>query len=184
MNPGYILVVDDEPEIRRLVREVLEDEHYRVETAENAASARDQYRRQRPDLVLLDIWMPDTDGISLLKEWSHSGMLEMPVVMISGHGTVETAVEATRLGAYDFIEKPVSMGKLLVTVERALQSQKLKRENLRLKREVEPATFLTGKSTAMRELREALERVAATDSWVLISGEPGSGKAVAARYLH
>ncbi len=184
MNPGYILVVDDEPEIRRLIREILEDEHYQVQTAENAAAARELYRRQRPDLVLLDIWMPDTDGITLLKEWARAGALETPVVMISGHGTVETAVEATRLGAYDFIEKPVSMGKLLVTVERALQSEQLKRENLRLKREVEPAAFLTGKSALMRELRETIERVAATDSWVLISGEPGSGKAVAARYLH
>ena len=184
MNAGYILVVDDEPDIRRLIREILEDEHYQVQTAENAAAARELYRKQRPDLVLLDIWMPDTDGITLLKEWAHAGALETPVVMISGHGTVETAVEATRLGAYDFIEKPVSMGKLLVTVERALESEKLKRENLRLKREVEPATFLTGKSPVMRALRETIERVAATDSWVVISGEPGSGKAVAARYLH
>src|SRR3990167_7533172 len=96
MNPGYILVVDDEPDIRRLVQEILEDEHYKVVTAENAKAAREAVRKQRPDLVLLDIWMPDTDGISLLREWSQSGNLEMPVIMISRHGTVETAVEATR----------------------------------------------------------------------------------------
>lgn len=184
MNPGYILVVDDEPDIRRLVQEILQDEHYKVEVAENAKAAREAVRKQRPDLVLLDIWMPDTDGISLLREWSEAGNIEMPVIMISGHGTVETAVEATRLGAYDFIEKPLSMGKLLVTVERALENDKLRRENMRLRRQAEPATTLVGKSPLMQQLRENIERIAASDAWVLISGEPGSGKAVAARYLH
>jgi DNA-binding NtrC family response regulator len=183
-DSGYILVVDDEPEIRRLVQEVLEDEHYAVVTAENAAAARAAFRQRAPDLVLLDIWMPDTDGISLLKEWSQAGQLPAPVVMMSGHGTVETAVEATRLGAYDFIEKPVSLGKLLVTVKRALEAAKLKRENLSLSHQAEPNTLLVGKSAVMRDLKESLERIAHTDSWVLITGEPGSGKAVAARYLH
>ena len=184
MNPGYILVVDDEPDIRRLMQEILEDEHYKVTTVENAAAARTAVKKQRPDLVLLDIWMPGTDGISLLREWSESGALEMPVIMISGHGTVETAVEATRLGAYDFIEKPLSMGKLLVTIERALENDKLRRENLRLRRQAEPMATLTGKSPVMQQLRENIERIAATDAGVLITGEPGSGKAVAARYLH
>jgi DNA-binding NtrC family response regulator len=118
MNAPYILVVDDEPDIRDLVKEILEDESYTVATAENAAAAREARRAQRPDLILLDIWMPDTDGISLLKEWSEGDHLPCPVIMMSGHGTVETAVEATRLGAYDFIEKPLSMAKLLLTVER------------------------------------------------------------------
>jgi two-component system, NtrC family, nitrogen regulation response regulator NtrX len=184
MNPGYILVVDDEPDICRLMREILEDENYKVKTVENAAAARLAVKKQRPDLVLLDIWMPGTDGISLLREWSEGGGLEMPVIMISGHGTVETAVEATRLGAYDFIEKPVSMGKLLVTIERALETDKLRRENLRLRQQTEPTANLTGKSPMMQELRENIERIAATDAWVLITGEPGSGKEVAARYLH
>ena len=184
MNPGYILVVDDEPDIRRLMQEILEDEHYQVTAVENAAAARAAVKQQRPDLVLLDIWMPGTDGISLLREWSEAGPLEMPVIVISGHGTVETAVEATRLGAYDFIEKPVSMGKLLVTVERALENDKLRRENLRLRRQAEPTATLTGKSLLMQQLRENIERIAATDAEVLITGEPGSGKAVAARYLH
>ncbi|HEX7044910.1 MAG TPA: sigma-54 dependent transcriptional regulator [Burkholderiales bacterium] len=184
MSSGYILVVDDEPEIRRLVREILEDEHYRVTTADSAESAREIYRKQRPDLVLLDIWLPGTDGISLLKEWSADGRPEVPVVMMSGHGTVETAVEATRLGAYDFIEKPVAMAKLLVTVERALAAERLRRENLRLRRAAEPDTFLVGKSRVMQQLREDLERVAATDTWVLILGEPGTGRVPAARYLH
>ena len=181
---GYVLVVDDEPDIRRLVREILEDENYRVATAENAAQAREAFRREAPDLVLLDIWMPDTDGITLLKEWAQAGGLPAPVVMMSGHGTVETAVEATRLGAYDFVEKPLSLGKLLVTVERALEAERLRRENLSLSRRAEPSTLVIGKSRLMRELRDNLERVAKTESWVLVTGEPGSGKALAGRYIH
>jgi DNA-binding NtrC family response regulator len=183
-NAATVLVVDDEPEIRRLLKEILEDEHYAVVTADNAAQARTAWRDARPDLVLLDIWLPDTDGITLLKEWASAGALETPVIMLSGHGTVETAVEATRLGAYDFIEKPVSMGKLLVSVRRALESHQLRRENVVLKAQAEPVSFLTGKSAAMRALRAAIERIAQSDAWVLITGEPGSGKAVAARYLH
>jgi two-component system, NtrC family, nitrogen regulation response regulator NtrX len=184
MSSGYILIVDDEPEICRLVKEILEDEHYRVATADGAENARELYRKQRPDLVLLDIWMPGTDGITLLKEWSNSGRPEVPVVMMSGHGTVETAVEATRLGAYDFIEKPVSMGKLLVTIDRALATDRLRRENQRLKHAAEPEVFLVGKSRMMQQLREDLQRVAATDAWVLMLGEQGSGRVMAARYLH
>lgn len=181
---GTVLVVDDEPEIRRLVQEILEDENYRVETAENAQAAREALHRAPPDLVLLDIWMPDTDGISLLKEWSHGGKPPVPVVMMSGHGTIETAVEATRLGAYDFIEKPVSMGKLLVTIARALEAERLRQKNLQLTRAAEPSTLLIGRSATMKALRENIERIARTDTWVLVTGEPGSGKAVAGRYLH
>jgi two-component system, NtrC family, nitrogen regulation response regulator NtrX len=181
---GYILVVDDEPEIRRLLQEILEDEHYSVQTAANAQQARTLFQGQRPELVLLDIWMPDTDGITLLKEWSKNGSLDAPVVMMSGHGTIETAVEATRLGAYDFIEKPLSMGKLLVTIERALESEKLKRENQRLRTQSDMATFLVGRARVIQELRTQMERVTATDSWVLITGEPGSGKTAAARHIH
>jgi DNA-binding NtrC family response regulator len=184
MSAGYILVVDDEPEIRRLLQEILEDERYEVAAAENAAAARAAWAERRPDLVLLDIWMPDTDGISLLKEWNSAADGLPPVVMISGHGTVETAVEAIRLGAYDFVEKPLSTAKLLVTVERALQNERLKRENLRLRRRAEPAPVLIGKSAAMQKLRDDIERVAQHDAWVLVSGEPGTGKALAARLLH
>ena len=120
MAASHILVVDDEPDIRSLVQDILADEGYQVEIAEGATAARAALRVRRPDLVLLDVWMPDTDGISLLREWSQDGRPPMPVVMMSGHGTIETAVEATRLGAYDFIEKPISLAKLLLTVERAL----------------------------------------------------------------
>src|SRR6476659_2547196 len=117
-----ILVVDDEVGIRELLSEILRDEGYQVRLAENAGQARAQRGIGRPDLVLLDIWMPDTDGITLLKEWASSGLLTMPVVMMSGHGTIDTAVEATRIGAYDFLEKPIALQKLLATVSRALRA--------------------------------------------------------------
>src|SRR5713226_302006 len=119
---AQILVVDDEVGIRELLSEILADEGHQVVLAENAGSARRLRERQRPDLVLLDIWMPDTDGITLLKEWAASGQLTMPVVMMSGHGTIETAVEATKIGAFDFLEKPVGLQKLLSTVTRALKT--------------------------------------------------------------
>jgi two-component system nitrogen regulation response regulator NtrX len=182
MTSERILVVDDEPDIRRLVQEILEDEQYNVVTAKDAASAREAYSNEHPDLVLLDIWMPDTDGISLLKEWSRTGTL-VPVVIMSGHGTVDTAVEATRLGAFDFIEKPLSMGKLLATVGRALQGPG--DQQVAGRRAGRPQVSIPiGKSALMRQLRDDIERIAATDSWVLITGEEGCGKIVAARYLH
>ncbi len=115
-----ILVVDDELGIRDLLSEILNDEGHQVELAENAAQARAARQRIRPDLVLLDIWMPDTDGVTLLKEWSTAGLLTMPVVMMSGHATIDTAVEATRIGAMSFLEKPITMQKLLQAVEQGL----------------------------------------------------------------
>ena len=115
-----ILVVDDELGIRDLLSEILNDEGHTVELAENAAQARAARQRLRPDLVLLDIWMPDTDGVTLLKEWSTTGLLSMPVVMMSGHATIETAVEATKIGAHSFLEKPITMQKLLKAVEAGL----------------------------------------------------------------
>jgi DNA-binding NtrC family response regulator len=115
-----ILVVDDEMGIRALLSEILTDEGHTVELAENAAQARAARERMRPDLVLLDIWMPDVDGITLLKEWGASGQLNMPVVMMSGHGTIDTAVEATKFGAMAFLEKPITLQKLLRAVEQAL----------------------------------------------------------------
>jgi DNA-binding NtrC family response regulator len=115
-----ILVVDDELGIRDLLSEILNDEGHNVELAENAAQARTARNRARPDLVLLDIWMPDTDGVSLLKEWLTGGLLTMPVIMMSGHATIDTAVEATRIGAQAFLEKPITLQKLLKAVEQAL----------------------------------------------------------------
>ncbi len=180
----YILVVDDEPDIGRLLQEILEDEGYEVKVALDGNAARQAHRARRPDLVLLDIWMPDVDGITLLKEWSDEHGLPMPVIMMSGHGTVETAVEATRLGAYDFIEKPLSLAKLLVTVERALEADKLARENLGLRRQNHSLHEPIGRSIKIQHLKEQIKRIAQHDSCVLIQGEPGSGVRVMARYLH
>ena len=120
MTTAHILVVDDEPDIRGLLKEILEDEGFVVRLAENAATARELRAKHNPSLVLLDIWMPDTDGISLLKERAANGQLTMPVVMMSGHGTIETAVEATKVGALDYLEKPIALQRLLATVKRAL----------------------------------------------------------------
>jgi len=184
MSSPHILVVDDERDIRELVKEILEDEGYQVSVAENGEAARRARRTHRPDLVLLDIWMPDVDGITLLKEWSDERGPMCPVIIMSGHGTVETAVEATRLGAYDFIEKPLSMAKLLLTLSRALDAERLRRENLGLRKFAQPLVEPLGKSAAMQQLREQIQRVAQHDAWVLISGEPGTGKELCARYLH
>jgi len=184
MSAPYILIVDDEPEIRGLVQEILEDEGYEITVAENGVEAREKRRERKPDLVLLDVWMPDVDGISLLKEWQEDQMQSPPVIIMSGHGTVETAVEATRLGAYDFLEKPLSMAKLLVTVERALEAARLQRENIDLKRSAGPVSDPIGKSPELTQLREQVKRIAQHDATVLITGEAGSGKEVVARYLH
>lgn len=135
-----ILVVDDEIGIRELLYEILYDEGHTVELAENVAQARDSRLRQRPDLVLLDIWMPDTDGVTLLKEWSNQGLLNMPVIMMSGHATVDTAVEATRIGAVDFLEKPITLQKLLTAVEKGLAHPVIP-ESMRDERPVIPNSF-------------------------------------------
>lgn len=121
-----ILVVDDELGIRDLLSEILFDEGHQVELAENAAQAREARQRMRPDLVLLDIWMPDTDGVSLLKEWSATGLLNMPVIMMSGHATIDTAVDAVRIGAQAFLEKPITLQKLLKAVEQGLSRESAK----------------------------------------------------------
>lgn len=183
MVKANILVVDDEPDIRQLLQEILEDEGYQVAAAENASVARKLRAERMPDLILLDIWMPDEDGITLLKEWFREDQLS-PVIMMSGHATVETAVEATRLGAYDFLEKPLSLAKLLVTVDRALENARLKRENIGLKRRVDIPIEPVGKSAAMERLRDQIKRLAQHDARVLFVGEPGSGKEILARYLH
>ncbi len=180
MSAAHILVVDDEPEIRNLVREILEDEGYEVSVAADAREAREARRRRAPDLVLLDIWMPDVDGITLLREWREGEAPPFPVVMMSGHGTVETAVEATRLGAFDYVEKPLSLPKLLAVVERALTRAPGRREGARPAAVTEPV----GRSLAMQTLREQARRAAAAASPVLLVGEPGSGKETLARYLH
>ena len=180
----HILVVDDEPDIRSLLQEILEDEGYDVETAENGDTARQAYRQYQPNLILLDIWMPDVDGITLLKEWTDEGKLTAPVIMMSGHGTVETAVEATRLGAFDFIEKPLSLAKLLLTVEQALESSKNSPERTSQSQTGLIVNEPIGRSPVMQRLREQIKRIAEHDSWVLLNGEAGSGVKLAANFLH
>lgn len=178
MRNARILVVDDEADIRALVAEILTEEGYSVTTAADAAEARAARRESEFELILLDIWMPDIDGITLLKEWSETG-LAARVVMMSGHGTVDTAVEATRLGAIDFIEKPVSLAKLLRTVDKALAT---KRTTLSAGGAF-VANAPVGKSDAMRTLRDQIARVAHHDAHTMFCGEPGGGKELAARYL-
>ena len=184
MIAANILVVDDELDICSLVKEILEDEGYKVTVAKNAAEARAARGGISFDLILLDIWMPDTDGISLLKEWSESGLGNMPVIMMSGHGTVETAVEATRLGAYDFLEKPLSLAKLVLTVKHALETADLQQENLRLRQYSPQDAEIIGRSEAMRQLREQIKRIASHNAPVLIIGEAGTDKEAIARVLH
>ncbi|MEM7540244.1 MAG: sigma-54 dependent transcriptional regulator [Pseudomonadota bacterium] len=184
MTTRHILVVDDEPDIRTLLKEILEDEGFEVSIAKDAEEARDARRHRRPDLVLLDIWMPGTDGITLLKEWAKDESLQETVIMMSGHGTVETAVEATRLGAYDFIEKPLSIGKLLVTLERAFENASLRNENYGLKTRSALIEEPIGDSKAMHRVRESAGRIADHKTCVFISGESGTGKEVIARYIH
>jgi two-component system, NtrC family, nitrogen regulation response regulator NtrX len=179
-----ILVIDDEPEIRRLVGEILEDEGYTVTTAENAAEARGLKEETQPQLILLDIWMPDTDGITLLKEWVNEESLACPVIMMSGHGSVESAVEATKLGAYDFLEKPLSMAKLLLIVARALEASNLQKENAGLKQQLVTDIEPVGKSASVARTKDQVKRLAQHDARVLFIGEAGVGKELYARYLH
>lgn len=179
-----ILVVDDEPDIRRLVSEILEDEGYEVAMAENASEARQLKASVKPNLILLDIWMPDMDGITLLKEWVADDPLLCPVVMMSGHGSVEAAVEATRLGAYDFLEKPLSLAKLLLIVERALEVGNLQLENAGLRQQLVADIEPVGKSATVARTKEQLKRLGQHDARVLFVGEAGVGKELYARYLH
>jgi two-component system nitrogen regulation response regulator NtrX len=182
MSASRILVVDDEADIRGLLKEILSEEGYEVDIAADASQARTARANQVPDLVLLDIWMPDTDGITLLREWSHTDGYDCPVVMMSGHGTVETAVEATRLGAFDFVEKPLSLTKLLRTVERALDAGR--RNRLSARTHGPSLAVPMGKSKLTQVLREQVQHAASSTSPVLLVGELGSGREAYARYLH
>jgi two-component system, NtrC family, nitrogen regulation response regulator NtrX len=184
MNASRILVVDDESDIRRLLQEILTEEGYEVEVAADAGQARAARARQTPDLVLLDIWMPDTDGITLLREWSNEASDACPVVMMSGHGTVDTAVEATRLGAYDFVEKPLSLAKLLRTVERALDARSRRPSGKFVSAGTSGVTVPVGRSRAITQLRSELMRLAAYSAPLLLLGESGTDREQLARFVH
>ncbi len=153
-----VLVVDDEAGIRELLSEILFDEGYGVQLAENADQARQQLEKQRPDIVLLDIWMPDTDGLTLLKEWVAQEKLTMPVIMMSGHGTIETALEAMRIGAADFLEKPIALKKLLATVAQVLQRPHLAAPQPAIQKEAPPSSGMASVELPLdlpfREARE------------------------------
>ncbi len=180
-----ILIVDDEQDIRALISGILEDEGYTTRQAGSSQGALAEVAARRPSLVVLDIWMDesDHDGIETLKliKREHS---EVPVVMISGHGNIETALEASRIGAYDFIEKPFNTDRLLMVVERAIDDARLRRENRELTLKAGGDTELVGKSSVINNLRQSAERVARTGSRVLIHGPAGSGKEVVARLIH
>ena len=181
MSTARVLVVDDEADIRVLIDEILSEEGYEVAVAGDAAEARAARETSKFDLVLLDIWMPDTDGISLLREWSGQADLDCPVVIMSGHGTVDTAVEATRLGAFDFVEKPLSLAKLLRTVERALEASKRQPDARRMTPSI---VAPVGRSRLMQNLRDKVQQYANHESPVLLIGEPGTGRGAFARYIH
>ncbi len=174
-----ILVVDDEPDIRFLLKDILEDEGYQVDVAEHARAANEIRRKSRPDLVLLDIWMPEVDGVTLLKEWKSTGQDDCPVVMMSGHGTVETAVEATRYGAVDFVEKPLSMAKLLSTVKSALSSASPGALQDGLRKREEPV----GNSRIVKNLKQQMLALRDSNNPVFFTGAHGSGRRIWAQFL-
>ncbi len=183
MAGEHILIVDDEPAIQSALRGVLEDEGYRVTTTGSGAEALRRVTEEMPDLIFLDIWMPGVDGLDTLAELRRLRP-DATVVMISGHGTIETAVKATRLGAYDFIEKPLSLEKTLLTVTRALEHAQLARENAALRERLGERGEIIGAGAAVATLREQIAMAAPTNGRVLIHGENGSGKELVARAIH
>jgi two-component system nitrogen regulation response regulator NtrX len=180
-----ILIVDDEADIRALMSGILRDEGYETREAGNSAEALAVIRARRPTLVVLDIWLQgsEIDGLEILKIVKRETPT-VPVVMISGHGNIETAVASIKMGAYDFIEKPFKSDRLLLVVERAIEASRLRRENEELKQRAGSDDDLIGVSQAISQLRQQIDRVAPTNSRVLITGGPGSGKEVVARLLH
>jgi two-component system nitrogen regulation response regulator NtrX len=178
-----ILIVDDERGIRATLSGILGDEGYRAHAAATGQEAFARIGEEVPDLVVLDIWLPEMDGIDVLAELKRQWP-ELPVVMMSGHGTIETAVKATKLGAYDFVEKPLSLEKTLLVVERALEHARLERENRQLRERIERAHEIIGTSPAIMELRRQIGTAAPTNGRVLIFGENGAGKELVARAIH
>ncbi|PSQ83681.1 MAG: Fis family transcriptional regulator, partial [Bacteroidetes bacterium QS_1_65_9] len=183
-----VLVVDDEASIRRTLREILEYEDYEVVDAENGEEAIEKLRTDPYDLALVDVKMPEPDGIEVLRTAADE-MPELPVVMISGHGTIETAVEATKLGAFDFIEKPPDLNRLLVTVRNALDRGELEVQNRRMRQTLTEKqdgelTPIIGESEPIQEITSTIHRVAPTEARVLVTGEHGTGKELVAKWVH
>jgi len=178
-----VMIVDDEAPIRESLKGVLEDEGYRVIEVASGETALKRFSKESIDLVLLDIWLPKKDGIAVLEEMKRIKPL-VPIIMISGHGTIETAVKAIKMGACDFVEKPLNLDELIIKVERALREYKLRLENIRLRERLDEERVLIGESASMKKLKHQIELVAPTDGWVLITGESGTGKELVAREIH
>lgn len=178
-----IMIVDDDPDVRQSIMDVFADEGYEIFGAAGGREALEKVNQENIDLIFLDIWMPDLDGMQVLQQLKDVHP-DIPVVMISGHGTIETAVQSTKLGAFDFIEKPVSLEKLVITAKNALTIYRLKQENLLLKERFQHEPQLTGQSPAMEDLQQQIAVVGPTNGWVLITGENGTGKELVARAIH
>jgi two-component system nitrogen regulation response regulator NtrX len=183
MTKENILIIDDEASIRSSLKGILEDEGFLVKTAETGEEGLELLKNQNVDLVLLDIWLPGISGIDVLKSIK-TAEENTQVVMISGHGTIETAVTATKLGAHDFLEKPLSLEKVVLTVRNALRQKKLEEENIQLREKQRSKYYLVGQSRSMQELRNGIDKAAISSGRVLIFGENGTGKALVARLIH
>ena len=184
MSRETILIIDDESDIRAQIRDILSDHDYRVLQADSASAARQLVRQQPVDLALLDIWMPGEDGMSLLRSWRHDDAPEFPILMMSGHGNIETAVEATRLGAWHYLEKPFAMDKLLLSVSRALETYRLRQQNRILSEDSAATEQLVGNSPEIRHLREQAQAFGDDGNPVLILGEPGCEFLALANHIH
>ncbi len=184
MTKTRILIVDDEPDIRHLISEILTDEGYQVKTAGDGQQALAMLAEETPDLVLLDIWMPQLDGISLLKQWNKAGHIPFAVVMMSGHGTIETAIEATKMGAADFVEKPISLAKLLQTIETTLAQHSLQQNTTQNTVAQWQIMDSIGNSKAAQNLRESVRKLAKAHTNVILCGDSGTGKLTMALLIH
>src|SRR5215472_4746648 len=182
---NHVLVVDDEADIRQSLEEILREEGYGVASAATAAETRVLLDDAAYDVVLLDIWLPDRDGLDVLTDLHQLSPETRPeVIIISGHGTIETAVKATKLGAYDFLEKPLSLERTLIVVKNAVEARRLQKENLEFKRQFSANAVLTGNSVPLKALRQQIRLMAPTNGRVLIYGESGTGKELIARSIH